>query len=50
MSRIADDSASIAQRLKEIEEEKLQAVTGEEPKVGEYAVGWPATSVEDVYG
>ena len=50
MSKIADDSASIAQRLKELEAERLQAVTGssapEQPKevdtgFGEYAMGWP---------
>lgn len=54
MSKIADDSASIAQRLKELEAERLQAVTGssapvtgQESKVGEYAMGWPYTADYD---
>jgi hypothetical protein len=57
MSKAADDYESIARHLKELEAEKQLAltgssapVTGQEPKVGEYAIGWPAPSVEDVYG
>lgn len=44
MSKAADDYDNIAKRLKEIEAEKLQALTGEQPKpevVGEAAQGWP---------
>ena len=55
MSYAADDSASIAQRLKEIEADRQLALTGStvpktEQKFGEYAAGWPVHSVEDVYG
>ena len=50
----ADDFEAIRRRLEELAAEKSLALTGssvpQAEKVGEYAAGWPATSVEDVYG
>jgi hypothetical protein len=51
MSYAADDFESIRRREEEIKAERQLALTGStvpEPKVGEYAMGWPA--IEDVYG
>lgn len=56
-TKIADDSQSIAQRLKEIEAEKMQRIMGtpleeaKEPEVvwsymGEAAIGWPFTAYD----
>ena len=54
-TRAADDYDNIAQRLKELEADRQLALTGstaevKAPKVGEYAIGWPVHSIEDVYG
>ena len=57
-TKAADDYESIARHLKELEAERQLALTGtcapvtgsQEHKVGEYAVGWPVHSIEDVYG
>jgi hypothetical protein len=50
MSYLADDTAAIKARMEEIKAELKQALTGssapvsgQEPKVGEYAMGWPYT-------
>jgi hypothetical protein len=50
--KAADDFESIARRLKELEAERQLALAGSSApeKVGEYATGWPAHSVEDTYG
>jgi hypothetical protein len=53
-TKAADDFEDIARRLKELEAERQLALTGSSApvteKVGEYATGWPAHSVEDTYG
>jgi hypothetical protein len=56
MSYLADDTAAIKARMEEIKAEKNLAltgssapVTGQESKVGEYAMGWPYTAVDDSY-
>jgi hypothetical protein len=53
-TKAADDFEYIARRLKELEAERQLALTGSSApvteKVGEYAMGWPAHSIEDVYG
>lgn len=46
MTKAAEDFENIARRLKELEAERQIALTGSsapEPKVGEYAIGWPYT-------
>lgn len=51
MSYLADDSAAIKARLEELVAEKKLALTGssaevKEPKIGEYAMGWPYNSAD----
>ncbi len=47
-SYVADQTDFIAKRLKEIEKEKQERVTGEKiPEVGEVAIGWPMYAAAD---
>ena len=51
MSYAADDANAIALRLKEIEKETQERVTGQAEEAaksyGEYAMGWPTTAAAD---
>ena len=52
MSKAADEYEDIARRLKELEADRQLALTGSttpEPKVGEYAIGWPAGGSPSAY-
>ena len=54
MTKAAEDFENIARRLKELEAEKQEALTGSsapDAKVGDYAAGYQSTyAIEDVYG
>jgi hypothetical protein len=54
MSYAVDDTDAIRRRMEEIKAAKDLAltgssapITGQEPKIGEYATGWPYTAAAD---